>query len=385
MIVTALIMAGGRGERFWPKSRRRLPKQFLSLVDDRTMLQLTVERILPLVPIERIFIATGRDYKELVREQLPAIPERNILCEPMGKNTAPCIGFGAVHIEKQFGDALMLVLSSDHMIRHEELFLDSLQTACQVAEKGENLVTLGIRPDYPETGYGYIKFCQSSGSSMTIDTSDGYVKGLTKQSGKGDEKVKEIPESLAWPVECFVEKPDMELAKKYVISGKYLWNSGMFVWKISSILENMKKFMPETYKGLKTIQEALGTEREEEVLEESFRAFSSESIDYGVMEKAEHIYTVPGDFGWDDVGSWMAVGRMKKTDKHRNVIEGNILAIDSEDCIFQGEKKLIAAVGLKDLVIVDTADAILICSKNDSGKIKSVLEQLRQKNQQEYL
>ncbi len=206
---TALIMAGGRGERFWPKSRANLPKQFLSLTDDgKTMIQLTVERIRDLVELEDIYIATNRRYKNLILEQLPGIPEENILCEPVGKNTAPCIGLGAVHMEKKYGDAVMMVLPSDHLMKEQGIFLDTLKEACEIAIKDENLVTVGITPNYPETGYGYIKFNP------------------------------QVKEGHAYAVDRFVEKPAIELAKEYLKSKEYLWNSGMFVWKVSTILSN---------------------------------------------------------------------------------------------------------------------------------------------------
>lgn len=349
MEITALIMAGGRGERFWPKSRKNLPKQFLSLTDDgKTMIQLTVERILPLVPLENVYIATNGDYKKLVLEQLPGLPEQNILCEPAGRNTAPCIGLGAVHIAERFGDALMVVLPSDHLIKLDAVFRDTLQNACDTALQGENLVTIGITPTYPETGYGYIKFAPKRG------------------------------EQAAYPVERFVEKPNAELAKQYLDSGEYLWNSGMFVWKVSSVLENMKRFMPDTYEGLRKIQKAIGTPEEEKVLIREFLNFESQSIDYGVMEKAENIFTLPGTFGWDDVGSWLAVGRIKKNDAAGNVIDGNVITINTQDCIIQGGNKLIAVVGLKDMVIVDTDDATLVCAKEQAGNIKKILEILKE-------
>lgn len=349
-------MAGGRGERFWPKSRKNLPKQFLSLTDDgKTMIQLTVERILPLVKIEDIYIATNRDYKQLVKEQLPEIPEENILCEPAGKNTAPCIGLGAVHIQKKYGNAVMMVLPSDHLIKYNSMFVSTLSDACEVAELGENLVTLGITPDSPETGYGYIKFLPD------------------KTLGR------------AFAVERFVEKPNLEVAKSYVASEQYLWNSGMFVWKVSTILDNLKAYLPETFEGLERIQAAIGTEQQEAVLEKEFYAFQSESIDYGVMEKANHIYILTGAFGWDDVGSWLAVGRLKTSNEFGNVIDGNVVSVNTKNCIIQGEGKLIATIGLSDLIIVDSKDAILICEKDSAGDIKKVLENLRICNQTQYL
>ena len=189
----------------------------------------------------------------------------------------------------------------------------------------------------------------------------------------------------SYPVERFVEKPDLDLANKYVTAGDYLWNSGIFVWKVSSILSNMRQLLPEIYHGLNAIQNAIGTSHEQEILEQEFLNFASESIDYGVLEKAEHIYTIPSDFGWDDVGSWLAVGRMKDADENGNVIDGNILTVDAENCILQGGKKLLAIVGVQDLVVVDTEDATLISSKKDTAKIKKLLEQLRQQKREMYL
>jgi len=352
----ALIMAGGRGERFWPKSRKNMPKQFLSLTDDgKSMIQLTVERILPMVEPKDIFIATNRDYAELVREQLPRLPEENILCEPMGKNTAPCIGLGAVHMEKRYGDAVMLVLPSDHLIKYNKIFLNTLEDACETAEQGDNLVTLGIAPDSPETGYGYIKFQP------------------------------DITLGHAFSVEKFVEKPDLETAKGYLASEQYLWNSGMFVWKVSTILKNLEEHLPETYEGLQRIKESIGTETEEQVLEREFHAFRSESIDYGVMEKAKHIYILSGAFGWDDVGSWLAVGRIKKSNEFGNVVDGNAVTVETKNTIIQGGSKLIAAVGLENMIVVDTDDALLICDQDHAGEIKKVLENLKICNRTEYI
>ena len=356
MKITALIMAGGRGERFWPKSRKTMPKQFLSLTDDgKTMIQLTVERISSVVDMEDIYIATNKDYKELVRSQLPGIPEENILCEPVGRNTAPCIGLGAVHMAKKYDDAIMLVLPSDHLIKFNKMFLSVLKDSCDVAEKDRNLVTIGITPAYAETGYGYIKF-------------DSHVM-----------------EGRAYKVDRFVEKPSLEVAKEYLETEEYLWNSGMFVWKLSSILYNLERFMPETFAGLKRIQASIGTPEEEDVLRKEFAQFQSQSIDYGIMEKAENIYTVPGTFGWDDVGSWLAVERIRKSNEMGNVVSGNIITVGTHNCIIQGEKKLIAAVGLEDLIIVDTEDATLICAKDSTADIKKVLENLKICNRDEYI
>ena len=319
------------------------------------MIQLTVERILPLVDIEDIYIATNKDYRQLALEQLPGIPEENILCEPIGRNTAPCIGLGAVHIAKKYEDAIMLVLPSDHLIKFTKMYQTTLRDACRIAEEGTNLVTIGIMPDYPETGYGYIKF-----------------------------DAKE-PEGRAYRVDRFVEKPSLEAAKEYLAAEEYLWNSGQFIWKVSSILKNMKQYMPDTYSRLLRIQEAIGTPEQEMVLDKEFREMESQSIDYGIMEKAKDIFILPGAFGWDDVGSWLAVGRIKKTNELGNVVDGNIITVNTKNCIIQGGRKLIAAVGLRDLIIVDTEDATLICEKDYTGDIKTVLENLKICNRDEYL
>lgn len=356
MKTTALIMAGGRGERFWPKSRKNLPKQFLSLTDDeRTMIQLTVDRISPLVEKEDIYISTNKDYYDLVREQLPEIPECNVICEPVGRNTAPCIGMGALHVLKKYEDAQMIVLPSDHLIRFNRMFIQTIKDAMEISESGENLVTIGITPSYPETGYGYIKFDAAS--------SVGH----------------------AFAVERMVEKPELSVAKEYLNSAEYLWNSGMFVWRASSIMNSIEKLLPDIKEKLDVIGASIGTDSYEEVFEKEFFEMKSISIDYGVLEKADNMYVVPGSFGWDDVGSWLAVGRIKKTNENGNVVNGNVITIDSENNIIQGENKLIAAIGLKDMIIVDTEDAMLICDKDKAGDVKRVLENLRICNRDEYI
>lgn len=353
---TALIMAGGKGERFWPRSRVTLPKQFLSLTDDgKTMIQLTVERISPIVDISDVYIATNENYRELVKQQLPGIPEENILCEPVGRNTAPCIGLGAVHVSKKYDDAVMIVLPSDHLIKNNEIFVETFNEACNMAEKGDNLVTVGITPNYPETGYGYIKY-----------DNDGMCGN-------------------ARPVVQFVEKPDLQKAQEYLLQGTYLWNSGMFVWKVSTILKCFDKYMEKTAKGLEVIKEAIGQPNQDDVLNEVFPQLESLSVDYGIMEKAENIYTIPGNFGWDDVGSWLAVGRIKENDKDGNVVNGNVVAIDTKNCVIEGQEKLIAAVGLTDIVIVDTKDATLVATKESAGQIKQILAKLREDGRNEYL
>lgn len=353
---TALIMAGGRGERLWPKSRKALPKQFLCLTGDgKTMIQLTVERILPLVAMEDIYVCTNADYAELVAEQLPELPRENILCEPEGKNTAPCIGLGAAVMEKKYGEAVMFVLASDSYIKYNSIFINALKDAAAVAQAGENLVTVGITPDYPEVGYGYIRF------------------DPTESIGR------------AFRVERFVEKPDIETARGYLATERYLWNSGMFIWKLSTVRNALREFMPAMCEGLERIQAALGTEHEQQVLQAEYAAMPKISIDYAVMEKAERIYTVPGSFGWNDVGSWQALDIIQSGNEFGNVVSGNAVTVDTRRCIIQGNDRLIATVGLENVVIVDTSDALLVCNKSDTANIKKILENLRICNRDEYL
>lgn len=348
MKLTALIMAGGKGERFWPRSRVNCPKQFIDVSGcGRTMIQLTVDRILPMVKMDDIYIATNESYKELVKEQLPEIPEENILCEPVGRNTAPCIGLGATYMLHKGEDSVMMVLASDHLIKYEDIFRNVLKEAVEIAEVDRNIVTIGIMPDCPETGYGYIK------------------KDASVKSGN------------AFAVDRFVEKPDRETAIGYLNSGDYFWNSGMFVWKASTVMSSLKEYMPDIYERLQTIGASIGTEKEKQVLCEEFTAMRSESVDYGVMEKAKDIYVLPGQFGWDDVGSWLAVGRIKGADENGNTISGNVVTVNTHNSIIEAKERLIATVGLDGVVVVDTPDVTLIGDKIHMGDIKKILEQLR--------
>lgn len=350
MKTTAVIMAGGRGERFWPKSRNSFPKQFLSLTKDgETMIQKTVNRLLPMVAMEDIFVVTNVSYATLVQQQLPKLPAENILLEPCGRNTAPCIGLAAAVIRKKYGEAMMLVLPSDHLIRYEDMYVDTLRQAVAVAEHDANLVTIGITPTYPETGYGYIKFQRDTDLGMP---------GVYR-------------------VERFVEKPDLDTAKEYLASHRYLWNSGMFVWKTSAILANIESLMPDIYAGLTRIEAAVGTKEYEQVLDTEYQAFRSESIDFGVMEKADDIYTLPGSFGWDDVGNWLAVERINSTNELGNYIEGDVITIGTKTSTICGGSRLIAAVGVENLIVVDTDDAVLICAKDSTQDVKKVIENLK--------
>lgn len=348
MKVTALVMAGGKGERFWPKSRLKCPKQFLDITGSgRTMLQLTIERILPLIDIKDVYVVTNERYKKLVKKQVESIPEENIICEPAGRNTAPCIGLGAIHILHKNEDAIMVVLASDHMIKGEVTFRDTLKKAIAIAAEKKNMVTIGILPTAPETGYGYIK------------------------------RNNKIRKETAAAVEAFVEKPDRYSAERYIETGEYLWNSGMFVWKASTIMDAFKIYMPDIYEDLEKIRSSLGSPQERGMIQRVFSTIRAESIDYGIMEKAENVFVITGEFGWDDVGSWLAVERLKQYDENQNVMTGNIVSLNTHDCIMETENKLLVTIGIENLVVVDTKDITFIAEKAHMSDIKTVLEKIK--------
>lgn len=357
-MLKAVIMAGGKGERFWPKSRQSLPKQFLSLTNEKTMIQNSIERLSPIISSEDVYIATGEAYSELVKKQLPDVPRDNVLLEPVGRNTAACIGLAAIYIERDYPDVVMAVLPSDHLIRDNQRFIDVLKAAVEKAENEDALVTIGIEPTHPETGYGYIHY------------------------GSKDSEINDMP---VFKVKEFVEKPNLELAKEYLSKGTYLWNSGMFVWKVSTIRKMIKEYMPELHQALEIIKKAMGTELEKKILYSEYSKLESISVDYGIMEKADSIYVIPGDFGWDDVGSWTALERVYEKDDNNNVLKGNIVDLDTENCIVIGEDKLIGTIGVKDLIIVQTEDATLICNKNDAQKVKELLKIIKEKKLEKYL
>jgi mannose-1-phosphate guanylyltransferase len=354
----AVIMAGGKGARFWPRSRERMPKHLLDILGDRTIIRETVDRIRPLVPPERTLIVTGRSHAAELTRQLPEIPAENILIEPVGRNTAPCIGLAALQIQKRVPDAVMLVLPSDHRIGDGNALRRVLAMAGQAASGRDAFVTIGIRPTGPETGYGYIE------------------QGDLFPTGEGDE---------IYRVRSIREKPPLEQAREFLRRGGFSWNSGMFVWKASTILKAIERFLPELHEGLMQIREALGTAREEEIVGEVYSAQKAVSIDYGVMEKAENVLVVPGDFGWSDLGSWDALWEVSGKDENGNAVRGNFIGIDAGDSLVHSPGKLVALVGVRDLIVVETDDALLICRRGRSQDVRKVVEILESKDLKEYL
>ncbi len=356
----AVIMAGGRGTRFWPRSREKKPKHLLDIISHRTIIQETVDRILPLIEPANILIVTGRKHARMLIKQLPEIPLENIIIEPEGKNTAPCIGLAALHIQKKAGDDIMVVLPSDHAIADTDKFLQVINTAVQTAANEDALVTIGIKPTSPQTGYGYIE------------------RGDSIESGTAEE---------VYRVKSIREKPDFKRASEFVKSGKFYWNSGMFIWKASTILKSISCFLPDLSSGLDTINKALGLPGEKAAVRRIYKNLVPISIDYGVMEKADNVYTVKGDFGWSDVGSWDALWEISARDKNGNAVIGgsNVISEESTGCLVYSPKKLVALAGVKDLIVVETKDALLICPKGNSQDVKKIVDTLETKELKKYL
>lgn len=338
-MLCALIMAGGKGTRFWPLSTEEKPKQFLNLIGDKTMIQMTVDRIKPIIPIERIFICTGEMYVELVKEQLPELPERNIIVEPEGRNTAPCITLSALVINRYYNDSTMVVLPSDHLINNEDEFRKVILESENFIVKNNNaILTLGMEPSRAETGYGYIK--------------------CSKIKGK-------INDCEVIKVEKFVEKPNKDLAEVYVANGNYLWNGGMFIWKANNILNEISKYSPNTFEALHKIQ-YVEEEDLQALINEEYGKTESISIDYAVLEKSKEIYVIPSNFGWDDIGSWEAIERYRERDENGNIVIGEVKHISGKNNLVIVNNKKIIIDDLSDIYIIENNDELIL------GKIKNI-------------
>lgn len=354
----AVIMAGGKGTRFWPRSRQGMPKHLLDIVSGRTIIQETIDRILTLVPAEKIIIVTGKSHAAELMRQLPFIPSENVIIEPVGRNTAPCIGIAALHVMKKAGDDVMIVLPSDHKIDDKEEFINVLKASAEMASRGDYLVTIGISPTRPETGYGYLE------------------KGAVA-AAIGGEKI--------YRVKSIREKPDLNQARAFIKRKNFFWNSGMFIWKASAILNAISRWLPALHEGLADIGQLIGTDKEKNAMESVYGSLQSISIDYGVMERADNVLLVPGDFGWSDIGSWDALWETSAKDPAGNVSRGNFAAIDTSNSLVFASDKLIAAVGVEDLIVVDTGDALLICRRGSSQDVRKIVDLLEEKGMQHLL
>lgn len=355
----AVVMAGGSGTRFWPQSRRTLPKQLLQLTGERTMVQETVSRTSPLIPLERIWVVTNRTQAEETRRQLPAVPAGNVLIEPCGRNTAPCIGLAAVQLLAADPEAVMLVMPSDHVIRPPEVFQQAVARAAAIIERDpQALVLFGVAPSYPATGFGYIE------RGAALDRAD----------------------SGAYGVESFREKPDAATASQYVESGRFYWNCGIFVWRAARILDALREYEPEIHERLLHLRDAAGTGDWDEAVAREFPAMRSISIDYAVLERAAGVVVLEAPFEWDDVGSWEALPRLLGQDADGNTFDGTCAAVSTRGCIVRtAGEHLVATVGVEDLIIVHTPDATLVAHKDDPEAIRTLLARIEELGLTRYL
>jgi len=362
----AVIMAGGTGTRFWPESRARQPKQLLRMVGNKTMLRSTVDRLGELVSTDRVVIATTQQLADKIAEELPELPGKAFLAEPCKRNTAPCIGLAAFHVSRDDPEATMAVLPADHVIGPDAVFQDAIRhAAALIDERPERIVTFGIRPSYPAASFGYVE---------------------------RDEPIEPTNASpVASPppvfrVRQFREKPDVQTATEYIESGRFYWNSGIFLWRAETILDAIEKHQPAMYKRLRRIADAVDSPDYNEVLQREFTAIDSISIDYAVMEHAAEVLVVEAPFDWDDLGSWQSMARLDGEDGQGNTIRAKHLGIDTTGTIIRGrDDHLIVTLGLKDCLIVQTPDATLVANKNDEESIRKVVDLLEQQGWAEYL
>jgi mannose-1-phosphate guanylyltransferase len=358
MAFYALIMAGGVGTRLWPFSRRDRPKQALQLVGERTMFEHAIDRIAPVFQPENIFVVTAAEHVDMLAAQAPELPADNLIVEPEGRGTAPCIGLGAVHLHALDTDAVMAVLTADHFISDVERFRQVLTAGEQVAEEG-HLVTLGIKPSSPSTGYGYIQQGEELGEFEGFET---------------------------FRAKRFTEKPSQETAIHMVESGEYSWNSGMFIWRVDRIMQEFQHQMPEFYAQLAEVEMTLGTPGYQPALSRIWPQVVKQTIDYGIMEGAEDVVVIPVDIGWSDVGSWASLFDLLPIDEEGNAIVGPHIGIDTRDTlVFGGGARLIATIGLEAMVIVATDDALLVCPKEREQEVREIVHLLRGEERNEYL
>lgn len=353
-----VIMGGGIGSRFWPFSRESYPKQFLDFFGSgRSLLQMTFDRFAKIIPVENIYIVTNEQYATLIKEQLPELSQQQILLEPCRRNTAPCIAYAAYHIKACNPNANIVVAPSDHLILKEEAFLSDVQKGLEFVKHNNALVTLGIKPSRPETGYGYIQ------------SSDTLIEDFTK-------------------VKTFTEKPNLELAKVFQASGEFFWNSGIFLWNVDAILEAFSKFLPDISARFDMGKDSFNTENEKAFIQENFPYCLNISIDYGIMEKADNVYMLCVDFGWADLGTWGSLFDLAKKDERNNAIlkknqaviyesERNVIALENAD-------RLVVIQGINDCIIAESGNVLLICKKNDEQRIKQFVADVQLKFGKEY-
>lgn len=343
--IYAVVMAGGRGERFWPLSTADIPKPFIPLTGSATLIQETVQRLEPLVSAENVLISIGTAHLGIARAQLPQVPRENFIVEPVGRDTSACLGFCALHIERRNPEAIMLALPSDHFVGNAELYRSTLKKGFENLE-GASGVVFGIAPSRAETGYGYI---------------------LAEKPP--------VPAD-AWPVVRFIEKPDAAAARKYLESGKYFWNSGMFLWQNRKLLSLFEQHMPETYKGLDRLRSLMGNEGKKAEALQIFSNLPRISIDFGILEKTRELRLVPAEFAWDDIGNWAALERALPADSNGNIFVGSHAYLESGNCITYSDAGAIGVFGISDLIIVQANGKVLVCPKDRASDLKRLVTAL---------
>ena len=355
MELYAIIMAGGIGARFWPRSKKKSPKQLLNIVGEKTMIQETFLRLNGLVPRENILIVTNEIQKQGIIEQLSEVPLENIIVEPFGRNTAACIGLASVIIKKRSQNAVTFVMPADHIIQDNNKFIETLNTAAKFSYENQALVTIGIQPTKPETGYGYIQIDEDSAK-------DNVYKVLT-----------------------FAEKPNYSTAVSFIKSGDFFWNSGMFIWKIDTILDEINQYMPDLHDGLLQISSNLDDPDFQSILSQVYGQLKSISIDYGIMEKSDKVYLVKGFFSWSDVGSWEAVYDLSEKDHDGNVKVGTVYTDMALDSYIYSPEKFTAVIGLDNIIVINTKNALLICKRDKAQDVKNVIDYLKLNKLDEHL
>lgn len=353
----AVIMAGGVGSRFWPRSRVKRPKQLLDIVSDESMLRVTFDRLKYVTDSSKIYVVAGPGLAEAIKAEIPEMPGENLIIEPSGKNTAPAIGLVAATLKAGYEDEVMGVFSADHLIEDLDAFAQDVRAGEEYAKQNDALITFGIQPDHPATGYGYIQIDRTNPTA-----SQNIYKVLR-----------------------FTEKPELETAQHMLESGEYLWNSGMFMWRTSSILKAIKNHMPELSEAIEIIGDSVSEEDFPSILERNWNAIEGESIDYGVMEQADNVFAISASFDWNDVGSWDALYDLSEKDAAGNVLQGDVQIIDVKNSLVHSKDLRIAAVGVEDLLIIKSGNALLIVNRRESQRVKEVVNALKSAQENQYL
>lgn len=358
MEIRAIIMAGGVGTRFWPLSRKKIPKQFLPIVSEKTMIEETVHRILPFLSPDKIYTVANLEQTQTIRKLLPKLPAENLLVEPQGKNTAPSLMLATAQIYLQNPEAVVAALPADHLIKDPALFLKKLEAGASLAAEGF-LIIFGIPPTYPATGYGYIHF--------------------------SEESPRQIQKESFFTVKEFKEKPEYEQAKQFLGVGNYYWNSGMFLWQARVFAQKLENHAPSMFSYWKKMLNALKNENNEEI-RSIFEEIPAISIDYALMEKArEGVLVCPGNFGWSDVGSWSSLMDIWPKDNNGNAMKGESIVFNSRNCLCYSPHKLTALIGVENIIVVETGDALLVCHKDQDQKVKNIVDSIKKKGRKEYL